>query len=528
MKQDSDPAPKEPDYPLYVGKYDYDRRADDDLSFKKGDLMYILHTDDQGWMLARSKETGKEGYIPSNYVAEWESLEAEKWFSGYLYVGKYDYDRRADDDLGFKKGDLMYILHTNDEDWWMAHSKETGKEGFIPSNYVAKWKTLEAEEWFFGSIRRVEAERLLRLPPNQYGSFLVRESDTCTGDYNLTVMDREILRSYRIKKLDNGTFFVTRQVTFDTIHDLIHYYEQQADGLCCVLRHTCLSREKPQTAGLSKKANMECELNRDQIRLVGKLGAGTHGEVWEGLWNATTAVAIKTLKPGTSPPTEEIRHLLKLRHPKLVQVYGACTKEEPVYIVMELMKQGSLLEYLKGEGRSLKLPELIDMAAQVAAGMAYLEEQNCTHCNLAARNILIGGHNICKVADFGMARITGEEHMGEHSIKWTAPEALLHKRFTIKSDVWSMGVVLSEIITIGCTPYPRMTNAQLLEDIQLGYRMPRPMGCPDKLYDMMLDCWREEPSGRPTFVTLQWQLEEFFNPDLENSLFGIFVSVGSL
>ena len=380
MKQDSDPAPKEPDYPLYVGKYDC--RPDDELNFKKGDLMYILHTDNQGWMWARLKETGKEGYILSNYVAEWESLEAEEWFC---------------------------------------------------------------------NITRIEAEELLMLPPNQHGSFLVRNSETSSGGYSLTVRDKEGVQHYRIKKQDNGTFTVSRGATFATIRNLIHYYEQKADGLCCALRYPCLSQNMPQAAGLSKKAHVECELNRDQIRLVSKLGAGTYGEVWdglwEGLWNATIAVAIKTLKPGTSLPIEEIRHLMKLRHPKLVQVYGSCTKEEPVYIVMELMKHGSLLEYLRGEGRSLKLPQLINIATQVATGMAYLEEQNCTHCNLAARNILVGGHNICKVADFGMARITGEKHTGEHSIKWTAPEALLYNRFTIKSDVWSMGIVLWEIIT---------------------------------------------------------------------------------
>ena len=370
-----------------------------------------------------------------------------------LYVGKYDYDRWLDDDLSFKKGDLMYILNTDDEDWWLARSKETGKEGYIPSNHVAEWKKLEAEEWF-SNISRIEAEQLLMKPPNQHGSFLVRDSEIIPDCYSTSVRDKETIRNYRIRQLDDETFF----------------------------------------------------------RLVRKLGAGTHGEVWEGLWNATTAVAIKALKPGTSPPTEEIRHLLKLRHPKLVQVYGACTKQEPVYIVMELMKQGSLLEYLKGEGRSLKMPQLIDMAVQVAAGMAYLEEQHCTHRNLAVRNILIGEDNIWKVADFGMTRITGEDLTGEHSIKWTAPEALLYNRFTIKSDVWSMGVVLYEIITFGRTPYPGMTNAQVLEAIQRGYRMSRPMGCPDKLYDMMLDCWKEEQSERPTFVTLQRQLEEFFIP----------------
>lgn len=77
--QPQDPAPPPPPkYPVYVGKYDYDSRTDDDLSFKKGDLMYIISTDEGDWWFAQSKDTGKEGYIPSNYVAEWKSLDAEE------------------------------------------------------------------------------------------------------------------------------------------------------------------------------------------------------------------------------------------------------------------------------------------------------------------------------------------------------------------------------------------------------------------------------------------------------------------
>ena len=66
----------------------------------------------------------------------------------------------------------------------------------------------------------------------------------------------------------------------------------------------------------------------------------------------------------------------RFRHPKLLQLYGVCTRGEPSYIVTELMIHGSLLEYLREEGRSLKVPQLIDMCAQFASGMAYLEEQN--------------------------------------------------------------------------------------------------------------------------------------------------------
>ena len=111
-------------------------------------------------------------------------------------------------------------------------------------------------------------------------------------------------------------------------------------------------------------------------------------QVWEGVWNNTTPVAIKTLKPGTMDPKDfltEAQIMKKLRHPKLIQLYAVCTTEEPIFIITELMKNGSLLEYLQGKGRTLKLTQLIDMSAQVAAGMAYLESQNYIHRDLAAR-----------------------------------------------------------------------------------------------------------------------------------------------
>ena len=69
---------KESTYPLFVAKYGYSSRTDDDLDFEKGDLLYVLNTDDGDWWYARSKQTEQEGYIPSNYIAEYMSIDAEE------------------------------------------------------------------------------------------------------------------------------------------------------------------------------------------------------------------------------------------------------------------------------------------------------------------------------------------------------------------------------------------------------------------------------------------------------------------
>ena len=355
-------------------------------------------------------------------------------------------------------------------------------------------------------------------PFNDYGSFLVRDSESTPGGYSLSVRDTDEVRHYKIRRLDVGGYSINRRVTFKNIPELIHYYEKQADGLCINLIAPCLISEKPQTAGLSKESNEAWEIDRKSIHFVKKLGAGHFGEVWMGIWNETTEVAVKTLKPGTMSASKflEVAVLMKkLSHPKLIQLYAVCTKEEPIYIITELMKHGSLLEYLRGDGRLLKLPQLINMGAQVAAGMGYLEEENYIHGGLAARNILVGEHLICKVADFGLARVIDEDiyeaHTGEKfPIKWTAPEAALYSRFTIKSDVWSFGIVLYELITYGSVPYYEKNNAQVLEALQTGYRMPFPRGCPTSLYRIMKECWEDDPTARPAFETLQWKLEEFF------------------
>lgn len=117
--------------------------------------------------------------------------------------------------------------------------------------------------------------------------------------------------------------------------------------------------EKPVTEGLSHRTRDQWEIDRSSLKFVRKLGQGQFGEVWEGLWNNTTPVAIKTLKPGTMDPKDflaEAQIMKKLRHSKLIQLYAVCTMEEPIYIITELMRNGSLLEFLQGREEICDFP----------------------------------------------------------------------------------------------------------------------------------------------------------------------------
>ncbi|XP_051510767.1 tyrosine-protein kinase SRK2-like isoform X2 [Myxocyprinus asiaticus] len=449
-----------------------------------------------------------------------------------VYIALFDYAARTEKDLSFHAGDTLEPLNKG-EDWWYARGItgiSANKKGYIPANYVVPVESLDAEPWYFPETKRLDAEKMLLSDENQNGAFLIRNCESQTGELSLSVLDNTQVKHYIIRKLDNGGYFMSRSLTFTTLRELVEHYSKNDDGLCIRLREPCKKTIAPETYGLSYNTVDQWEIPRTSVKLLKKLGAGQFGEVFEGIWNGTTPVAVKTLKPGTMDVNDFLREaqiMKRLRHSRLIQLYAVCTMEEPIYIITELMSNGSLLEYLqKDRGAHLCLSDQVEMGAQVAAGMAYLELQNYIHRDLAARNVLVGDHNVCKVADFGLARVflMDNDNSGENvyeakegskfPVKWTAPEAIHENKFTIKSDVWSFGILLYEIMTFGTMPYPTMTNNQVVQKLPTGYRMPCPLTCPKYVYEIMCDCWREFPADRPTFETLQWKLEDFFEADV--------------
>ncbi|KAM9436218.1 vascular endothelial growth factor receptor 1 isoform 2-T2 [Clarias gariepinus] len=157
----------------------------------------------------------------------------------------------------------------------------------------------------------------------------------------------------------------------------------------------------------------------------------------------------------------------------------------------------------------LHLEDLISYSFQVARGMEFLASRKCIHRDLAARNILLSENNVVKICDFGLARDLYKDpdyvRKGDARLplKWMSPESIFDKVFTTQSDVWSYGVLLWEIFSLGASPYPGLNlDEEFCHRLKQGTRMRAPEYSTPEIYSTMLMCWEKNPADRPTFTEL--------------------------
>ncbi|XP_058012613.1 tyrosine-protein kinase Fes/Fps isoform X6 [Ahaetulla prasina] len=358
-------------------------------------------------------------------------------------------------------------------------------------------KPLGQQTWYHGAIPRVEVQKLLQTN----GDFLVRESQG-KQEYVLSVLWDGQPRHLILQAADN--LYRLEGEAFPTIPLLVDHFLKSRQP---ITKKSGIVLVKP----IPKD---KWVLDHEDIVLGQRIGQGNFGEVFSGfLRGSNTPVAVKFCRE-TLPNELKARFLQEAgilkqySHPNIVRLIGVCTQKQPIYIVMELVKGGDFLTFLRNERAQLTAKELLKMMEDAAAGMEYLASKHCIHRDLAARNCLVTESNTLKISDFGMSReqvdgiYSSTSGMKQIPVKWTAPEALSYGRYSSESDVWSFGILLWEAFSLGATPYANMSNQQTRETVEKGIRLHAPDQCPEEVYQLMLKCWEYEPQKRPSFSTI--------------------------
>ncbi|VDH95157.1 FMS-like tyrosine kinase 1 [Mytilus galloprovincialis] len=324
-----------------------------------------------------------------------------------------------------------------------------------------------------------------------------------------------------------------------------------------------------QAACLPYDAKWEFPKKRLSLGMV--LGQGNFGRVIKAeaigiLENEIgSTVAVKTAKDCTDKEQmialmSELKIMIHLgQHLNIVNLLGAVTNQirhGELMVIIEYCHFGNLRNYLIKKKETFEDPiddtipdnltnrpledthcpllttkNLMCWTFQVARGMEYLAFKKYIHRDLAARNILLAQDNVVKICDFGLAKDcykNPEYHKkgdGPVPVKWMAIESLTHQIYTTKSDVWSYGVFLWEIFSLGGTPYPGIEiNEKFIKLLKDGYVMEKPEYSSDELYKVMKATWRTEPDERPTFTQLACQMGDLLEADVKQYYLNLYTS----
>jgi nicotinamidase-related amidase len=312
----------------------------------------------------------------------------------------------------------------------------------------------------------------------------------------------------------------------------------------------------PDAAGM---ANMftKYHILRDRLKAKIIIGHGQYGKVYlADLADAHTGevakAAVKLMRPELSHVNgrdflQEAAAMVQFKHPKLLSLLGVCIEKKPWLIIVNFMHYkdlGIVLRQCKQHGILLRAHEMLTFCEQVAMGMIYISDLRFIHRDLAARNILLSHDNAVRIGDFGLARKLDDgkdywrlDKAGRLPVKYMAVETLTSKRFSVASDVWAFGVFMWEVMTYGDNPWSKqgVANTDIKDAVAAGTRLNQPefelltvdedadpLGDErfdkseeaktlwDWWYAMLLKTWHARPTSRPTFSSLQLDLETKF------------------
>ncbi|XP_071102798.1 uncharacterized protein [Haliotis cracherodii] len=272
-------------------------------------------------------------------------------------------------------------------------------------------------------------------------------------------------------------------------------------------------------------------ISKDQLTLMEEIQTGRFARIFKAAYKTgrkSREVAAKALKDS---PNEENNLLMMAKinfaatkvgeHRNVLKFIGAVVDNDALgpVLVLEYCENGPMDKWLTSRRDKVNLEileQIQTFALDVVRGMEYLVGKGIVHRKLAARNCLLTFTNEVKVGGFGPYRMedasADEDSKGDRiPVKWTAPECLQSlKGANEKSDIWSFGITMWEIFSMGKMPYTDIRSRDLPADLRNGYRLAKPEYAEDIHYSMMQSCWEQKPEARTTFADALGKLEASF------------------
>eukprot|EP01156_Anaeramoeba_ignava_P012090 Anaeramoba_ignava/a487284_35.p1 GENE.a487284_35~~a487284_35.p1 ORF type:complete len:372 (+),score=105.07 a487284_35:71-1117(+) len=263
------------------------------------------------------------------------------------------------------------------------------------------------------------------------------------------------------------------------------------------------------------------EIDISEITLIEEIGSGTFGKVFLGKWRGKQ-VAVKKINSEfhTQDYLEIFRgevHLMsKTRHPNVILFMGAHATPPNIFLVVEYMQGGNLYDAIRRKNFDISENNKIRIALDIALGMNYLHSfkpKMIIHRDLKSLNVLLDEHGNAKVADFGLSRLKSESNKHTSfrgSPCWMAPEIFRNEPYNEKADVYSYAIVLWELCTRSF-PYVKISDPIQI-GLEVGYHHMRPDISKVKQphwQNLIMDCWKDDPSTRPSFEDIIKVLEHF-------------------
>uniref|UniRef100_A0A0N5CC91 Tyrosine-protein kinase n=1 Tax=Strongyloides papillosus TaxID=174720 RepID=A0A0N5CC91_STREA len=373
--------------------------------------------------------------------------------------------------------------------------------------------------YYHGFLPREDMRRLLLKP----GDFLVRLSQPAEGKprtYVLSVAKESgklkfpKLKHYLLTKNQKGMYIVEKK-QFETIKELVeNYWKGKQDG-----------SNKNEIFLLNPVERKSWELNHSCIKTTKRLGEGAFavcklGKFTHPKKKTITDCAIKILKleklnkKQIKEFSKECRLMRKLDHPNIVKFYGLAAQQEPLMLVMELVRNGSLDSYLMKNVVEVKVK--IKMCCGAGRGISYLHSLNIMHRDIASRNCLVDSEENIKISDFGMS-VVGKEYdldpTDKVPVKFLAPETLRNKKYYHKTDVYTFGILVWEIFSNGKEPYSGFTALEAIKKIVTeSYQMPFPQETPDFIKECIYSkVWLQNPEDRCSMEEVIKILDKDYN-----------------